>query len=85
MILCADHPHDHVMIAISRGGKRRATTPGAPVDIPACGDVRWVGRRNSERREDRVTVVVGTERDIGVLISSISSGSLENGTAGNLS
>src|SRR5437764_15474439 len=84
MILRPDHPYNHVIIAISRGDKRRAATTRAPVHIPTVGDGRRIGCRDAKSRKDIVTVVVGPESDKGVLLGSIGCGRLEDSAAGNL-
>jgi hypothetical protein len=84
MILRANHPHNHVIIAICRGDKRRAATASDPVHVPPAGDGRWIGRSNAESGQDGVAVVVGPERDIGVLFGPIGDGCLEDRAAGNL-
>ena len=78
MILCADHPYNHVIRAISGGDKRRTATAGAPVHIPTAGDRRRIGRSNAQSGEDGVAVVVGAERDIGALFGPIGDGRLKD-------
>lgn len=87
MILRANYPDNHVIIAISRGDKRRAATATGPGHIPTARDVnsRRIGRRNLESGQDGVAVVVRAERDIGALFGPIGDSCLENGAAGNLS
>ena len=87
MILGANYPDNHVIIAISRGDKRGAATATGPGHTPTARDVdsRRIGRSNAESGQDGVAVIVGAQRDIGALFGSISYGCLENSAAGNLS
>ena len=73
MVLRADHPYNHVICSISRGGKGRAATASGPGHIPPAGNVdgRRIGRGNTESLENGVAIVVGAERDIGALFGSI--------------
>ena len=85
MILRANCPDNHVITAIGRGDKRRAATATGPGNIPAGSDGRWIGGSNPEGGKDRVTVVVGAERDMGALFGTIGGSCLEDSAAGNLS
>ena len=84
MILSADHPYNHVVIAISRGDKRRAATTRAPVHVPAVGDGRRIGWGDAESREDGVAIIVRAERDMGARLGPIGDSRLDDSTAGNL-
>jgi hypothetical protein len=84
MILRAYYPYNHVIAPISRGDKRRAATATVPGHIPTAGDGRRIGRSNAESREDGVAIVVGAERDISAMISTIGDCCLEDSAAGNL-
>lgn len=87
MILCADHPYNHVIISVSGGDKRRAATAAGPGHIPTARDVdsRRIGRSNAESGEDGVAVIVGAERYIGTLFGPIGDTCLEDSATGNLS
>src|SRR5437773_11997803 len=87
VVLGANHPDNHVIIAISRGDKRRAATATGPGYIPTARDVdsRRIGRSNAESGQDGVAVVVSAERYVGALFGPISDSCLENSAAGNLS
>jgi len=87
MILRANYPDNHVIIAISRGDKRRAATATGPGHVPTARDVdsRWIGLSNTESLEDGVAVVVGAQRYMGALLSPIGDGCLEDSATGNLS
>jgi hypothetical protein len=87
MILCADHPYNHVIISVSGGDKRRAATAAGAGHIPTARDVdsRRIGGSNAESGEDGVAVVVRAQRYMGALFGPIGDGCLENSAAGNLS
>src|SRR5262245_53107953 len=84
MVLCADHPYNHVVYAISGGGIRSTATATSPGHIPSAGDRRRIRWGDAKSREDGVAIVVGTKRDIGVLFGPIGDGRLEDRAAGNL-
>ena len=81
MLLRADHPDNHVVGPIRRGGKRRATPVPSPIHAPCTGNSGWISCSNAESRK---CVGASAENDVGALLGSIGCRCLDDAGHGNL-